>query len=64
MEAARVDERIGPAIGPYVAMQALPAVLDPVEPLARAVYETGWRAPLSPGPSRRELVEIVESAVA
>ena len=43
MEAARVDERIEPAIGPYVAMQALPAVLDPVEPLARAVYETGWR---------------------
>ena len=64
MEASRVDERIGPAIGPYVAMQALPAVLDPVEPLARAVYETGWRAPLSPGPSRRELVEIVESAAA
>ena len=46
MEASRVDERIGPAIGPYVAMQALPAVLDPVEPLARAVLETGWRAPL------------------
>src|SRR6478609_8330271 len=64
LEAARVDERIEPAIGPYVAMQALPAVLDPVEPLARAVYETGWRAPLSPGPNRRELVEIVESAVA
>ena len=61
MEAARVDERIAPVIGPYVAMQALPSVLDPVEPLARAVYETGWRAPLSDGPSRRELVEIVES---
>src|SRR6478752_6096361 len=50
MEAARVDERIVPAIGPYVAMQALPAVLDPVEPFARAVFETGWRPPLSDGP--------------
>ena len=64
MEAARVDERIAPVIGPYVAMQALPSVLDPVEPLARAVYATGWRPRLSDGPSRRELVEIVERAVA
>ena len=64
MEAARVDARIAPAIGPYVAMQALPSVLDPVEPLARAVYATGWRPRLSDGPSRRELVEIVERAVA
>ena len=64
MEAARVDERIVPAIGPYVAMQALPSVLDPVEPFARTVFETGWRPPLSDGPSRQELVGIVESAVA
>jgi 2-polyprenyl-6-methoxyphenol hydroxylase-like FAD-dependent oxidoreductase len=64
MEAARVDERIAPVIGPYVAMRALPSVLDPVEPLARAVYETGWRPPLSEGPSRRELVEIVDRAAA
>ena len=64
MEAARVDERIAPVIGPYVAMQALPSVLDPVEPLARAVYATGWRPRLSDGPSRRELVEIVDRAVA
>ena len=63
MEAARVDERIAPVIGPYVAMRALPSVLDPVEPLARAVYETGWRPPLSDGPSR-ELVEIVDRAAA
>jgi 2-polyprenyl-6-methoxyphenol hydroxylase-like FAD-dependent oxidoreductase len=64
LEAARVDERITPAIGPYVAMEALPAVLDPVEPFARAVYETGWRPKLADGPSRRELVEIVERAAA
>jgi 2-polyprenyl-6-methoxyphenol hydroxylase-like FAD-dependent oxidoreductase len=64
MEAARVDDRIAPVIGPYVAMQALPSVLDPVEPLARAVYATGWRPRLSDGPSRGELVEIVDRAVA
>jgi 2-polyprenyl-6-methoxyphenol hydroxylase-like FAD-dependent oxidoreductase len=64
MEAARVDERIAPVIGASVAMQALPSVLETVEPLARAVYATGWRPRLSDGPSRRELVEIVERAVA
>jgi 2-polyprenyl-6-methoxyphenol hydroxylase-like FAD-dependent oxidoreductase len=64
MEAARVDERIAPVIGPYIAMQALPSVLDPVEPLARAVYATGWRPRLSDGPGRDELVEIVDRAVA
>lgn len=64
MEAARVDGRIAPAIWPYLSMQALPAVLDPVEPLARAVYETGWRPALSPGPSRAELVAIVAAASA
>jgi 2-polyprenyl-6-methoxyphenol hydroxylase-like FAD-dependent oxidoreductase len=62
MEASRVDERIGPAIGPYVAMRALPAVLDAVEPLARVVYESGWRPALAAGPNRRELSEIVDAA--
>ena len=64
MAAAKVDERIGPAIGPYLSMEALPAVLDPVEPFARAVYATGWRPRLADGPSRRELVEIVERTAA
>jgi 2-polyprenyl-6-methoxyphenol hydroxylase-like FAD-dependent oxidoreductase len=64
LEAARMDERITPAIGPYLAMDALPASLDPVEPFARAVYETGWRPRLADGPSRAELVEIVERAAA
>ena len=64
MEASRVDVRIGPAIGPYVAMRALPAVLDAVEPLARVVYESGWRPALAAGPNRRELAEIVDAAAA
>ena len=64
MEAAKVDDRIAPAIGPYVAMEALPAILDPVEPYARVVYETGWRPRLADGPTRRELVEIVDRVAA
>jgi 2-polyprenyl-6-methoxyphenol hydroxylase-like FAD-dependent oxidoreductase len=64
MVASQEDERIVPAIGPYVAMQALPSVLDPVEPLARAVFEAGWRPTMAEGPDRRGLVEIVERAAA
>ena len=62
MEASRVDEQIRPAIGPYVAMTAMPDVLDAVEPLARVVYESGWRPVLAAGPNRRELAEIVDAA--
>jgi 2-polyprenyl-6-methoxyphenol hydroxylase-like FAD-dependent oxidoreductase len=59
MAAAAEDERIGAALTGYFAMTELPSSLDPVEPLARAVYETGWRPPYSAGPSRDELVDIV-----
>jgi hypothetical protein len=34
-----------------------------VEPLARAVYETGWRPSLASGPTRDELAEITRSAL-
>ena len=48
MEAAAVDPRIEPAIGPYVAMQALPTSLRAVEPYARAVYESRVAARRTP----------------
>ena len=57
------DPAIEASGGPYLAMTALPASLDPVEPAARAVYETGWRPPPDPGPSKDELAEIVRRAV-
>jgi hypothetical protein len=63
LAAAEVDPRIGAAMGGYLTMLELPSCLDPVEPLARAVYESGWRAPYSPGPARDELVDIVEAAL-
>lgn len=62
-EAAQADARINEYVQPYFAMLALPSSLRPAEPLARAVYETGWRAPYAPGPSRDQLVEVIDDAV-
>lgn len=58
-EAAQAEPLIGPYVGGYFEMTALPASLRPAEPLARAVYETGWRPPLADGPSRDELVAAI-----
>ena len=58
-DALQVEPRIGPYAGSYLAMTGLPATLRPAEPLARAVYESGWRPPLAQGPTRDELVEVI-----
>lgn len=58
--AVDADPRIGPYAGGYFAMTALPETLRPAEPLARAVYEGGWRSPYAPGPTRAELVDIID----
>ncbi len=63
LDAAQVDARISTHAGGYLAMTDLPASLAEAEPLARAVYETGWRPPFSEGPSRDELVDVVTAAV-
>ena len=57
--AAPADPAIGPHVGGYLAMVAPPASLAPAEPLARAVYASGWRAPFSAGPTRDELVDLL-----
>ena len=44
-------------------MTELPASLAPAEPLARAVYESGWRQPFSDGPTRDELIDVLRTAV-
>jgi 2-polyprenyl-6-methoxyphenol hydroxylase-like FAD-dependent oxidoreductase len=62
LAASAVEPRIRSAIKPYLSMTGLPDCLDPVEPLAREVYRSGWRPPFSPGPSRDELAEIVAAA--
>ncbi len=62
--AAEVDPRIHQHTGPFMSMTALPDSLAPAEPWARAVYESGWRPPHSEGPTRDELVAVVEGALA
>jgi hypothetical protein len=59
-DAVPADPRIAPYAAGYFTMTALPRSLEPAEPLARAVYDRGWRPPLAEGPSRDELVEIIE----
>ena len=44
-------------------MTDLPSCLEPAAPLARAVYETGWRPPYADGPSRDQLVAVIDRAV-
>jgi hypothetical protein len=62
--AAHQDPRIWRAAGPYMAMQAPPASLRPVEEEARAVLRTGWRPPYEAGPSAQDLGDLLHSAVA
>jgi 2-polyprenyl-6-methoxyphenol hydroxylase-like FAD-dependent oxidoreductase len=62
LSAAEVDPRIHRVSLGYQGMVELPASLDPVEPLARAVYESGWRPAPTSGPTRDGLVAILEAA--
>jgi hypothetical protein len=63
LAAAEREPAIGPATGGYVSMLRLPSCLDAVEPLARAVYESGWRPAFTPGPTRAELRDVVAAAL-
>ena len=63
VDAAQVEQRILEHVGGFLGMTALPATLAPAEPLARAVYVSGWRPPYADGPSRDELVAIIESVM-
>ena len=59
LAAIPADPRIGEAVAPYISMSALPSCLDPVEPRARAVYESGWRPSLPSHPTRDDVAAIV-----
>jgi 2-polyprenyl-6-methoxyphenol hydroxylase-like FAD-dependent oxidoreductase len=61
--AVEADPRIGQHAAGYFAMTALPETLRPAEPLARAVYQDGWRPTYAPGPTRDELVDVIRVAV-
>ena len=64
LDAAQVESRINDYAPGYLSMMALPDVLAPAEPLARAVYESGWRPDYSEGPSRDELVALISRVAA
>jgi hypothetical protein len=57
--AAEADPAIAPAAGAYLAMRALPSVLDPVQDNARAALRTGWRPGYADGPTRDELADVL-----
>jgi 2-polyprenyl-6-methoxyphenol hydroxylase-like FAD-dependent oxidoreductase len=61
--AVEADPRIGQYAGGYFAMLALPESLLPAEPLARAVYDSGWRPAYADGPTRDELVDLIDRAL-
>jgi hypothetical protein len=61
--ATAVDRSMFGGLGPYLAMQALPASLEPLQARARKIYADGWRPPVPAGPTRAELVELVSAAV-
>ncbi len=56
--AAEREPRLGALIAPYLRMDAPPAGLAAAEPLARAVFATGWRPAFPDGPSRGELADL------
>jgi hypothetical protein len=60
---AEQGPRIAPHLAGFLAMSELPSSLAPAEPLARAVYEAGWRPPLGDGPTRHQLVDIARAAL-
>jgi hypothetical protein len=63
VDAAQADGRIGPHLLGYMTMRSGPSSLDPAEPIARAVYESGWRPPLTEGPTRAELLVAIAAAI-
>jgi 2-polyprenyl-6-methoxyphenol hydroxylase-like FAD-dependent oxidoreductase len=64
LAAAAEEPRIEQVSVGYLSMRELPSCLDPVEPLARGVYESGWRPASTPGPDRSQLREILADALA
>jgi 2-polyprenyl-6-methoxyphenol hydroxylase-like FAD-dependent oxidoreductase len=63
LAAAQADPGIFGATFGYLGMTALPASLRAVEPRARALYATGWRPSVAPGPTRDELARIIQAAL-
>ena len=57
---AQADPSLMRVVGPYFGMRALPDTLRAIEPRAREIYASGWRPPVPEGPTRDELVALVQ----
>ena len=62
--ATEADRSMMRVAGPFLGMETLPASLREVEPRAREIYTSGWRAPAPDGPDRDELVALISPLVA
>lgn len=56
--AADAAPELAPMITPYAVMDEGPESLAAAEPIARQVYESGWRPATAPGPTRAELARL------
>lgn len=57
---AEADPSVMPTVGAYLSMQAGPQVLAPIEGKTRDVLRAGFRPAIPRGPTRDELVEILD----
>ena len=62
LAAAEIDPNIGRGAGGYLAMTSGPEAMRRLEPLARTVYQTGWRPRLAEGPTRFEITDTIRRA--
>lgn len=59
MAATDVDPTMLKVVGSYMGMNALPTTLSAVQARAHEIYASGWRPPVSDGPTRDELVDLI-----
>ncbi len=63
LRAAQLEPGIELEAFPYSAMLAGPASLDGLEKRVHEIYARGWRPTPAPGPTRTELIGIIQDAV-
>jgi hypothetical protein len=60
-DAIQTDPLLLPVVGPYLVMRTQPAALRVVEGRVGDLLRSGWRPHFASGPTRDELVELIES---
>jgi 2-polyprenyl-6-methoxyphenol hydroxylase-like FAD-dependent oxidoreductase len=62
-EAALAHPEWMPVLGPFFAMQAMPASIDPLRDGVREMLRAGWRPGVRPGPQRSDLAAAIHGAL-